>query len=168
MTKPISRDELRGISFLQLICLYVNRAGDLAIEPKQIKLDSVTRLEGGNVRVKISPERITGWTNGPIEVIIPPVEVDKVYDETVIDWQDIQGKTLEEVLKIAALPPPLPTRVEVEEYDMLYPGAELKLKYRLTYTNAFFVGETIVRISGAPNNLDSLAVLNTLFIRAEQ
>jgi hypothetical protein len=164
----ITRDELRGISVSGLITLYVNRAGDLNIESKHLKLETATRLENGDVRCKLTPAPETGWNNGPIEVVIPPVRVGEVYDETEIQWADIGTHTLEEVFKQANLPPPAPSSVEVEEYLMLDPGPELKLKYRLTYTHAFFMGDVIVRIAGAPNNLDSLEFLNNLFIRAEQ
>lgn len=160
----VTRAELRGISVGDLIVLHLNRAGDLNIVKEQIKLKTATKLEDGNVQCVLEPAVGTNWDNGPITVIIPPVKVDEIYDETVIDYTTLGDKTLSQILLFADLPPPLPTTVEVFEYNMLDPGNELKLKYRLTYTNAFFVGSLIVRISNAPNNLDSLRILNNIFI----
>lgn len=160
----ITRAELRGISIAGLICLHLNRAGDMAIVPAQIKIDSAIRRDDGNVVVVLSPDPVTWWDNGPVTVIIPPVDVNTVYEETVIDYAAIGDLPLAKVLANAALPPPAPTQIIVGEYLMLDPGPELKIKYVLTYTNAFFAGSVTVRIANAPNNLDTLRILNKLFI----
>jgi hypothetical protein len=160
----ITRDELRGISVGGLICLHVNRKNDLNIKPSQIKPIQSTLTPEGNVRVKLEPTPETGWQNGPIEVLIPPVKVDEIYEETELVFQDIGSMTREEVFVHLSLPPPPPELVEVEEYLMLDPGPELKIKYRLHYKNVFFKGSVVVRVTGAPNNLDSLQTLNNLLI----
>lgn len=162
--KTITRDELRGISVGGLICLHVNRKNDLNIRPSQIKPIQSTLTPEGNVRVKLEPTPETGWQNGPIEVLIPPVKVDEIYDETELVFQDIGTMTREQVFVHLNLPPPPPELVEVEEYLMLDPGPELKIKYRLHYKNVFFKGSVVVRVTGAPNNLDSLQTLNNLLI----
>lgn len=163
--KPITREELRGITVLDLICLHVNRANDIVISPKQIKLKQTTRQADGTVKVVLEPSTEVNWNNGPIEVVIPSVNVNEVYpEEVVIDFTTIGTYTLDEVLKLADLPPCPPATVDVKEYLMLDPGQELKIKYNLLYSNAFFTGTAIVRVANAPNNLDSLRTLNKLFL----
>ena len=89
----ITRDELRGISVGGLICLHVNRKNDLNIKPSQIKPIQSTLTPEGNVRVKLEPTPETGWQNGPIEVLIPPVKVDEIYEETELVFQDTVSYT---------------------------------------------------------------------------
>ena len=161
--KQITRAELRGISIADLVVLHLNRAGDINIVAEQIKMGKVTLQEDDTLLISLSPDPKTGWNHGPIDVTIPRVKVDEIYDETVIEWADCQGKTLAEVLTAAHMPPPPPSSVVVSEYLMLDPGPELKIKYALNYTNAFFTGTVVVRIANAPNNLDTLRFLNLLF-----
>ena len=161
--KQITRAELRGISIADLVLLHLNRAGDTAFTTEQIKIVKAELQEDDTLLISLNPDVKTGWTNGPIDVRIPRVKVGEVYDETVIEWADCQVGTLAQVLTAAHLPPPPPSSVVVSEYLMLDPGPELKIKYALNYTNAFFVGTVVVRIANAPNDLDTLRFLNMLF-----
>lgn len=161
----VTREELRGLTPLGLVVLYVNRANDLGIDEKQVKIDKLVRKQDGNVEATVSPHEDTGWVNGPIVLTIPSVKVEEIYGATAsVDYGAIEGKTLSDVLKEADLPPAPPSSVVVEHFDILTESQYLSLSYRLTYANAFFVGDIIVTIENAPNNLDSLRLLNNLFI----
>lgn len=161
--KQITRAELRGISISDLVVLHLNRAGDINLTSDQIKIVKATLQADDTLLISLAPDYRTGWKNGPVDVKIPRVKVDEIYEETVIEWADCQDKTLAEVLTAAHMPPPPPSSIEVSEYLMLDPGPELKIKYALNYTNAFFVGKVVVRIANAPNDLDTLRFLNLLF-----
>lgn len=161
----VTRDELRGLTPLGLVVLFVNRANDLGIKENQIKIDKAIRGVDGNVSVTVSPTDITGWVNGPIEVIIPPVDVVAVYGgEVRINYEAIGEKPLTEVLAEADFPPCPPASIEVDWFNILAEGPHLDIAYRFKYTNAFFIGELVVEVDNAPNNLDSLRILNNLFI----
>ena len=166
MMNYVTREELRGLSPKGLVVLYVNRANDLFIEEKQIKIDKAVRKEDGIVEVTVSPDQTTGWVNGPIVVQIPAIQVGEIYaEETSVAFADItEDKVLMDILTAADLPPCPPSSVEVAYYDILADGPDMVIGYRLKYTNAFFVGETVVAITGAPNNLDTLRLLNQFFI----
>lgn len=161
----VTRDELRGLSPRGLIVLYVNRVNDLGVTEGQIKLTKLTRLEDGTVEAIVEPDQSTGWNNGPIILKVPSVNVEEVYGQSVdIDFLSIGSKVRDEVLNDADLPPAPPATVEVAEFDILNEGPHLSISYRLTYSNAFFTGSVVAVITNAPNNLDTLRILNNLFI----
>lgn len=161
----VTRAELQGLAPIDLIVLYLNRINDLDVQKEQVKLDHVSRLEDGTVEATVSPALGSTWVNGPIKILISPINVPDVYTgENLVDFTTIEGKDLFTVLKEANLPPAPPSSVAVEEFDILAEGPHLVISYRLKYTNAFFVGELVVGVKNAPNDLDSLRVLNNLFL----
>lgn len=161
----VTRAELKGISVIELIVLYLNRLNDMELEKEQIKLLKVTRKEDGNVEVIIGPAEGTGWQNGPITFLAPPVQVGEVYAEAVeLDYGIVGEKTLTQILEELDMPPCPPSTVAVEHFDFLAGGPYLDLSYKLSYTNAFFVGDVVVKVNNAPNSLDSLRILNQLFL----
>jgi hypothetical protein len=162
--KTIGRSELRGIGPTQLILLYLNRANDFVITADQIKQGSVERNADGNAVVTLQPGDKTNWINGPIEVIIPPVQVDVIYGATAtIEYPSIGELTRAQVLAAADLPPLAPTTVGVGDFAFNDDGP-LTVSYRLTYNNYFFQGSIVVEIANAPNDLTVLAHLNQLFL----
>ena len=164
----VTREELAGKSPGQIITLFINRKNGTDFAPNQLDFMEAkeTELEDGRIiiEVQVQPRRGTGWTNGPLTVKIPQVDVGDFYSGLTleVDYYDIVDDKEKPAafIRAAGGPPATPKNIQLKDVGLGEPNQFLRVEYTLTYDNVFFVGELPMKIKRAPNSLNSLKELN--------
>lgn len=161
----ITPEEIRGMSPGQLITHYINRVNGTDFQPSQLDFEEseFDEFEGDPViKVRVRPRPKTGWTHGPLHVVLPVINVGEFYKDfqIVLNYTDLQGpEPIATLIRAAGGPPSRPLEIRQHSLDQKG-GKYLTVSYEADYANVFFTGTLPLVVKGAPNNLKALQQLN--------
>lgn len=161
----ITPEEIRGMSPGQLITHYINRVNGTDFHPSQLdfKESEFAEFEGEPViKVTVAPRLKTGWTHGPLHVVLPVLNVGDFYQgfEIALNYTDLLGpESIATLIRAAGGPPSTPREIRQLSLDQR-PSKFLTVTYEADYANVFFTGTLPLVVKGAPNNLKALQQLN--------
>lgn len=169
MKNYITREELEGKSPGDIITLFLNRSNGTDFQKSQLDFIDSQQVEeeSGELvfEVTVQPRRETGWTNGPLILKIPVIDVGDFYKdfEVKLVYQVVVSDRDKPAVLIRAAggPPAKPMNIRIHEVGLGEPeNPELRVSYLVDYDSAFFTGTLPLTITGAPNNMHSLKELN--------
>lgn len=166
----IKPEELQGKSPGEVITLYLNRANSTAFEPSQLDLvDSKPGIDedGQYIEITVMPKQVTGWVNGPIVVKVPVFDVTEYYQDKAFElpYQGISGiGPLGTWLRDHGAPPAKPTSITGGLLEKQTPTGLVTITYHAVYTNVFFTGELPIRVTGVPESLPAIKIVNDILL----